>query len=202
MIPFSFYRRTVNALRRRCFALFFSHTFKRFGKNVAIISPDIIEGECFISLGDNVSINTGAWLLALHQNYTLPQLDIGAGTTIGRFAHIVSLREVIIGNNVLIADKVYISDNLHGYEDTTLPIKNQPILFKAPVEIGDNSWIGENVSIIGALIGKHCVIGANSVVTHNIPDYSIAVGSPARVIKRYNSLTQQWTTIDQESTHE
>lgn len=202
MIPFSFYRRALNALGRRCFALFFSHTFKRFGKNVAIISPDIIEGERFISLGDNVSINTRAWLLALHQSDTLPQLDIGAGTTIGRFAHIVALRNVIIGNNVLIADKVYISDNLHGYEDTTTPIKNQPVLFKARVEIGDNSWIGENVSIIGASIGKHCVIGANSVVTHDIPDYSIAVGSPARVIKRYNSLTQQWTTIDQESTHE
>lgn len=202
MIPFSFYRRALNALGRCCFALFFSHTFKRFGKNVAIISPDIIEGERFISLGDNVSINTRAWLLALHQSDTLPQLDIGAGTTIGRFAHIVALRNVIIGNNVLIADKVYISDNLHGYEDTTTPIKNQPVLFKARVEIGDNSWIGENVSIIGASIGKHCVIGANSVVTRDIPDYSIAVGSPARVIKRYNSLTQQWTTIDQESTHE
>lgn len=202
MIPFSFYRRALNALQRRFFTLFFSHTFKRFGKNVAIISPDIIEGERFISLGDNVSINTQAWLLALHQSDTLPQLDIGAGTTIGRFAHIVALRNVIIGNNVLIADKVYISDNLHGYEDTTTPIKNQPVLFKARVEIGDNSWIGENVSIIGASIGKHCVIGANSVVTRDIPDYSIAVGSPARVIKRYNSLTQQWTTIDQESTHE
>lgn len=191
MIPFSFYRRAVNAIRRRCFALFFSHTFKRFGKNVAIISPDIIEGERFISLGDNVSINTQAWLLALNQSDTLPQLDIGAGTTIGRFAHIVALRDVIIGNNVLIADKVYISDNLHGYEDTTTPIKNQPVLFKARVEIGDNSWIGENVSIIGASIGKHCVIGANSVVTRDIPDYSIAVGSPARVIKRYNSSSKE-----------
>ncbi|MDP3301478.1 MAG: acyltransferase [Sulfuricurvum sp.] len=202
MIPFHFYRRAVNTMRRRCFALFFSRTFKRFGKNVAIIAPDIIEGERFISLGDYVSINTKAWLLALRQNDTLPQLDIGKGTTIGRFAHIVAIRDVTIGNNVLIADKVYISDNLHTYEDITQPIMDQPILFKQRVEIGDNSWIGENVSIIGASIGKHCVIGANSVVTRDIPDYSIAVGSPARVIKRYNSLTKQWTTTDQESTHE
>lgn len=202
MIPFHFYRRAVNTMRRRCFALFFSRTFKRFGKNVAIIAPDIIEGERFISLGDYVSINTKAWLLALRQNDTLPQLDIGEGTTIGRFAHIVAIRDVTIGNNVLIADKVYISDNLHTYEDITQPIMDQPILFKQRVEIGDNSWIGENVSIIGASIGKHCVIGANSVVTRDIPDYSIAVGSPARVIKRYNSLTKQWTTTDQESTHE
>lgn len=202
MIPFHFYRRAVNTMRRRCFALFFSRTFKRFGKNVAIIAPDIIEGERFISLGDYVSINTKAWLLALCQNDTLPQLDIGEGTTIGRFAHIVAIRDVTIGNNVLIADKVYISDNLHTYEDITQPIMDQPILFKQRVEIGDNSWIGENVSIIGASIGKHCVIGANSVVTRDIPDYSIAVGSPARVIKRYNSFTKQWTTTDQESTHE
>lgn len=202
MIPFSFYRRALNALRRRCFALFFSHTFKQFGKKVAIISPDIIEGECFISLGDYVSINTQSWLLALKHNDIAPQLVIGEGTTIGRFAHIVALREVIIGKSVLIADKVYISDNLHAYDDPTLPIMHQPILFKQRVEIGDNSWIGENVSIIGASIGKHCVIGANSVVTRDIPDYCVAVGSPARVIKRYNSLTKAWTSTDQESMHE
>jgi acetyltransferase-like isoleucine patch superfamily enzyme len=202
MIPFSFYRRALNALRRRCFSLLFSHTFKRFGKKVAIISPDIIEGERFISLGDYVSINTHAWLLALKHNDIAPQFVIGEGTTIGRFAHIVALREVIIGKNVLIADKVYISDNLHAYEDSTLPIMHQPILFKQRVEIGDNSWIGENVSIIGASIGKHCVVGANSVVTRDIPDYCVAVGSPARVIKRYNSLTKVWTSTDQESMHE
>lgn len=195
MISFSFYKRVMNTLQRHWFAAFFSHTFKQFGKKVAILNPDIIEGERYISLGDYVSINAKVWLLALRQNDTLPQLVIGERTTIGRFAHIVALREVMIGKNVLIADKVYISDNLHAYEDIAQPIMDQPIVFKKSVKIGDNSWIGENVSVIGASIGKHCIIGANSVVTNDIPDYCVAVGTPAQVIKRYNSTTNQWINV-------
>ena len=65
-----------------------------------------------------------------------------------------------------------------------MPIKDQTIEFKGEVIIGENSWIGENVSIVGAKIGKHCVIGANSFVNKDIPDYSIAVGTPAKVIKK------------------
>ena len=69
------------------------------------------------------------------------------------------------------------------------------IKFKSKVFIGDNSWIGENVSIIGASIGKNCIIGANSVVTNNIPDYSIAVGSQAKIIKKYNFNTNKWIKL-------
>jgi len=67
-----------------------------------------------------------------------------------------------------------------------VPIIQQPVKYKGEVVIGKNSWIGENVSIIGAKIGKHCVIGANSFVNSDIPDYSIAVGTPAKVIKKLN----------------
>lgn len=65
----------------------------------------------------------------------------------------------------------------------------QPIIQKGTVEIGEGSWIGENVCIIGAHIGRHCVIGANSIVTKNIPDYSIAVGTPA---KDYDFEKKEW----------
>jgi acetyltransferase-like isoleucine patch superfamily enzyme len=196
MISFSFYARVKKYLQRHWFALFFSHSFKHFGKRVAIISPDIIEGAEYISLENSVSINSKVWLLALKQNTLTPNLTIKEGSALGRFAHIVAIEEVIIGKNVLIADKVYISDNLHDYNDITQPIMHQPVLFKGKVAIGDHSWIGENVSIIGASIGKHCVIGANSVVTHDIPDYCVAVGTPAKVIKRYNLQTKTWITND------
>ena len=93
------------------------------------------------------------------------------------------------------ADKVYISDNLHGYEDIHTPIHRQPIVQNGTVEIGEGSWLGENVCVIGANVGKHCVIGANSVVTRNIPDYSVAVGVPARVVKRYNFETKLWEKV-------
>ena len=97
---------------------------------------------------------------------------------------------------MLIADKVYISDNMHGYEDISLPITRQPIRQCAPVVIGKESWLGENVCVIGASIGKHCVIGANSVVTKSIPDYCIAVGAPARVIKRFDFSNSSWVKLN------
>ncbi len=65
-----------------------------------------------------------------------------------------------------------------------------------PVSIGDRSWLGQNVCVLpGASIGEHCVIGANSVVTSPIPDFSVAVGAPARVIKRYNGKTGGWERV-------
>ena len=64
------------------------------------------------------------------------------------------------------------------------------------VEIGEGSWLGENVCVLGTHIGKHCVIGANSVVTKDIPDYSVAVGIPAKVIKRFDLESKSWRRID------
>lgn len=196
MISYSFYSKAIRYLQRNVFRILFSSGFKYFGKKVSVIRPDIIEGGQYITLKDYASINSSAWLLALKQNDIEPQLIIEEEVTIGRFSHIVALRSVVIQKNVLIADKVYISDNLHTYENIIQPIINQPIVFKNSVKIRENSWIGENVSIIGASIGKHCVIDANSVVTHNIPDYSVAIGSPAKVIKRYNLDTKLWINND------
>lgn len=195
MISYSFYNKFSRYIKRNLFKLFFSYKFKYFGKKVSIIDPDIIEGEEYIALGNYASLNSKAWLLAIKQDNIEPQLIIEDGTTVGRFSHIVALRSVIIGKNVLIADKVYISDNIHGYEDIHQPIMYQSIVFKSEVEIGENSWIGENVSIIGAKIGKHCIVGANSVVTKDIPDYCIVVGIPAKIIKKYDFKTEKWVTI-------
>jgi len=185
-MKYSFYKRIKRVFSRYVFKLFFSNSFKQFGKNVVIQSPDIIEGEEFISLEDYVSIGSQCWLLAYKQDEVDPVLKISKGSVVGRFSHIVSLRKVIIEENVLIADKVYISDNIHSYENTQVPIMNQSVKYKGDVVIGQNSWIGENVSIVGAKIGKNCVIGTNSFVNSDIPDYSIAVGAPAKVIKKLN----------------
>lgn len=192
MISYNFYKRVYNFAMKHLFKLFFSHKFKYFGKNVALISPDSIQGEEYIKINDNTVLNSMAWLLALKTSNRIPILDIGKNVYIGRFFHIVSVEEVIIENNVLIADKVYISDNIHEYININLPIKEQAIKFKNKVIIGESSWLGENVSIIGAQIGKHCIIGSNAVVNDNIPDYCMAVGTPAKIIKRYNNKTKEW----------
>lgn len=175
--------------------VWYSLFFNQIGKNTKIIKPLKLDNVNFIILKNKVTINAHSWLLALPTGNLKPNLQIEEGATIGHFNHITCIDQVYIGKNVLTADKVYISDNYHGYEDIKLPINEQPIKSKGKVYIGENTWIGENVSIISSVVGKNCIIGANSVVTRDIPDYSIAVGSPAKVIKKYNFKTQKWEQV-------
>jgi acetyltransferase-like isoleucine patch superfamily enzyme len=156
------------------------------------VFPFKINGAKFVSIGKKVHINEGAWIMALKNSKKDPVINIGDGSYIGRFVHIVSINKIEICDNVAMADKVYITDNAHNYEDINTLMKEQEILDFGPVVIGENTWLGENACIMGASIGKHCVIGVNAVVTTDIPDYSIAVGSPARVIKQYNFNTKKW----------
>ena len=176
------------------FLIFYKSSFNRFGKHSTLTFPFKVNGAKFISIFKKVHISEGAWLLAMKVKKK-PRIIIGNGSYIGRFSHIVSISKVEICSNVLISDKVYISDNLHAYKDIMKPIKDQEIYEKQSVVIGEHTWIGENVSVIGASVGKHCVIGANSVVTSNIPDYCVAVGIPARIIKKYNNTNGKWEKI-------
>jgi acetyltransferase-like isoleucine patch superfamily enzyme len=170
--------------------------FGKFGKKSRIDAPLKLDGRKNIHIGNNVHIHYRTWLgCEPLTDCKSPELIIDDGSVIGNFNHIYSTSSIRIGKNVLTADKVYISDNLHNYEDPDTPIIKQPIRQLAHVTIGDGSWIGENVCIIGASVGKHCIIGANSVVTHDIPDYCVAVGSPARVIKKYNQESGTWEKV-------
>ncbi len=92
------------------------------------------------------------WLYCRGINNINANLTIGKSSVFGYNNHITCVRNVSIGNFVLTANNVYISDNIHGYEDITRPIIQQPVKFKKAVSIGDGAWIGENVSIIGARI--------------------------------------------------
>jgi len=178
------------------FLIFYHSSFAIFEKKSTIMFPFKINGARFISISRQVHISEGAWILALKINKNNPKITIGKGTYIGRFIHLVGVSKIEIRDNVLISDKVYISDNSHEYKDLSVPIKDQKILELNQVVIGENSWIGENVCVIGASVGKHCVIGANSVVLSDIPDYSIAVGSPAIVIKKYDTSTGNWQKVN------
>lgn len=180
---------------------YYKAVFKHIGRRSKIISPLKIEGYSNISIGSGVTIAYKTWLAAVPLTGVANcKLVIGNGTSIGHFNHIYATSGIVIGENVLTADKVYIADNLHSYEDVSLPVSKQAIKQIKEVYIGDGAWLGENVCIIGSSVGKGCVIGANSVVTKDIPDYCIAVGSPARIIKRYHSTSKTWikTTADGE----
>ena len=167
--------------------------FKNFGFGAVIHSPLKIEGAKNIIIGKAVIVSYKAWLAAVPLTGSDDCiLEIGDGTTIGNFNHIYATSSVILGKKVLTADKVYISDNLHGYERIDLPIMDQPVKQNKRVSIGDGTWIGENVCILGSVIGKNCVVGANAVVTKDIPDFSVAVGNPAKIIKRYCLESKTW----------
>ena len=184
--PYHFFRR-----------LYYRFTLLYFGKKSNIVNPLRIDGKKNIIIKDQVYVGYKTWLAALPltgENECI--LELQDGVTIGHFNHIYATKRIILERNVLTADKVYISDNLHGYQDILTPIKNQPIIQNGEVVIGENSWIGENVCVLGVSIGKHCIIGANSVVTKDIPDYCVAAGIPAKIIKRYCFETKTWRKTD------
>lgn len=111
-------------------------------------------------------------------------VSIGDRCLIGRGSGIVGHLSIEIGDDVWMGHHIYITDQNHGYDDPNLPISRQ-VQPERPVRIGDGSWIGHGSVILpGANIGRHVVIGANSVVSGTIPDHSIAVGAPARVVKQ------------------
>jgi lipopolysaccharide O-acetyltransferase len=125
-------------------------------------------------------------------------LKIGYGFRSGSRLHIGCLKSVTIGNNVLIASDVFISDHSHGNYgesdcDAPITVVNKRKLMQKDVFIDDNVWIGEKVCILpGVNIGKNTIIGAGSIVTSSIPANSIVVGSPAKCIKKYDFFQNKW----------
>lgn len=166
---------------------------RKFGSKSRIVSPLSLDGKENIVIRNRVYIGYKTWLAALPLTGAKEcVLELQDGVIIGHFNHIYATKKIVLERNVLTADRVYISDNLHGYEDINVPIKDQSIIQNQEVVIGESSWLGENVCVLGAKIGKHCVIGSNSVVTKDIPDYCVAVGIPSRIIKRYDFTTKAW----------
>ena len=177
----------------RLFRAIFARRFGSFGRGTSIIFPVGVDGAENIVLGDDVYIAYKTYLAALpHTGQAECRLEIGAGCRIGRFNHIYATQRVVLGAHVLTANNVYISDNLHGYRNPDVPILQQPIVQNGVVEIGEGSWLGHNACVLGARIGRHCVIGANAVVTRDIPDHCVAVGAPATIIRRYDPATLTW----------
>ena len=116
---------------------------------------------------------------------TLPKITIGDDCMIMYRFQCNATRSVQIGNHVLIASNVLITDSDHVIEAGGVPVTRNGKFITQPVRIGNNCWIGQNAVILkGVTIGDHCIIGANSVVTHDVPSGCVAAGSPARVIKK------------------
>jgi len=118
---------------------------------------------------------------------------IGDRTKIGLSNTIIG--PVTIGNDIRLAQNITLSGLNHNYTDVDLPIHVQGVS-TAPIVIEDETWIGANVVVLaGVIIGKHSIVAAGSVVTKDVPAYSVAVGNPARVLKKYNSETKNWEKV-------
>lgn len=189
-----FCKKILSKIYYKSLYYYWKSNLKSFGIGSKIIDPLYVQGTKNIIIGSDVLIQHKSWLAALPLTGSIKsELIIEDKCVIGHFNEIFATKSIILEKNVLTADRVYISDNLHGYTDVNMPIMNQPIIQNGTgLRIGEGSWIGVGVAILGANIGKHCVIGANSVVTKDIPDYSVAVGIPAKVIKHYDQETQKW----------
>lgn len=160
--------------------------------------PFDIRGKRFISISKGFTTGVGCRLEAYPVNSN-KVLFIGENVQINDYVHITAMENVSIGNNVLMASKIYISDCTHGSYSGDNNDSNPKVnpsdrpLFSSPVLIKDNVWLGESVSVLpGVTIGEGTIVGANSVVTKNLPDFVIAVGIPAKPIKKFNFQSQKW----------
>jgi Acetyltransferase (isoleucine patch superfamily) len=160
--------------------------FRRLGARSTLSLPIRLHGTEHIAIGERVFVGPNSWLEVLSPEEKRPQpaLQIGDGTSIAGFCTITSRRGVVIERNVLIARYAYISDHAHAHAAQDLPIKEQGIADVAPVRIREGAWLGQNVVVCpGVTIGRNAVIGANSVVKTDVPDFCVAVGAPARVVR-------------------
>lgn len=143
-------------------------------------------------IGPRVSLSAG--IAPGQQMVTDPVVSIGDRVLIGRGSHIVGHFRIEIGDDVQTGPYVYITDQNHGYTDPDQPIGIQMPTEK-PVVVGAGSWLGAGVVVLpGALIGRNVAVGAGSVVTGPLPDHCVAVGAPARVIRRYTAA-EGWRAV-------
>jgi|TARA_B110000263_G_scaffold52468_1_gene43915 acetyltransferase-like isoleucine patch superfamily enzyme len=170
--------------------------FGSFGSGTCISWPTgYVFGERWIHLGEDTLVGShvtlSAGMVPGQQMVTDPVVRIGDRCLIGRGSAIVGHLSIDIGDDVFTGMNVYITDQNHGYEDLDMPIGTQ-LPSEDPVVIGADSWIGSGAVILpGARIGRHVVVGANSVVRGEIPDYSVVVGSPGRVVRRHDGTAWQ-----------
>ncbi|MBU3607773.1 DapH/DapD/GlmU-related protein [Polynucleobacter nymphae] len=180
-------RYSIPDLIRLTWSLFITFIF--FNKARLIRQPTRIRGYRNILFGKDFTTGQYCRIEAGDKSDNTPSLIFGNNVQINDKCHIGAFNQIKIGNNVLIASGVFISDHDHGsmnLEDLLISPASRRLVY-APVTIEDNVWIGENVVILkGVKIGSSSVIAAGAVVTSDVPSFSLAAGVPARIIKQVN----------------
>lgn len=188
-----FYRRIGHIVRTG----YYKSLFFQLYSDCRIMNHPFISGAKMIKVDHHVVIGRYCTITAALSNKYISQIKIhiGENCMFGDFNHITAVNNIIFGKGVRTGSNVLITDNSHGHTDGRFPAEfdmkpnDKPIVSSGPVIIGNNVWIGDKVSILPDVrIGDGVVIGANSVVTHNIPSYCIVAGSPAKIVRRIKAL--------------
>jgi abequosyltransferase len=176
-----------------------TYPFEGCGTGVSIhYSCDIQRGYAHrIRIGDSVLIDRDVWVnVPLVSDRSEPTLIIGAGSNIGRRSVISAINQVCIRENVLFAPGVFVTDHNHQYLDANVPIMTQGVTAGGTVIIEENSWLGYGSMVLAGggevVVGRNSVVGAYSVVTKSCPPFSVLVGNPARVVKRFDPGSGMW----------
>jgi len=177
-------------LRYRLWSQWHGARFARCGSAALIRAPRKIIGGRYISVGTGFDVFPGLRIEAidchLGKKFS-PAITIGDRVSINYDCHIGCVNEITIGNDVLLASRVYVSDHSHGatnYSDIDLSPSERLVHSKGPVIIEDGVWIGEGACILpGVRIGRHAIVGANAVVTRDVAPYTIVAGIPAQAIR-------------------
>lgn len=181
-------------VKREVKSVLYTKRFKKFGNNSVLYKPLIISAYSDISIGDNTTILNGA-RMQVYNDLTGrdSKLEIGNNCYIGYNNTFLAGGDIIIEDGVLMASNILISSENHSVNPEDDKYYMDQKLKCESVVIGEGSWLGENCKILPDVkIGKKCVIGAGSIVTKSIPDYCIAVGNPAKIIKKYDFNQHKW----------
>ena len=193
-------RKVMIYFRRNKFVKEFKHCEKSSGFGDKGFGKDcLLLGKENMSVGANSWFGKGCEFIAYNSHFAQSlssNLTIGDNVRITSRCRITCAGNIVIENDVLIAPDCFITDHNHGMDPTYVGgYSSQPIQVK-DVRIKEGVWLGQRVSVMpGVTIGAHSIIGANSVVTHDVPDYAIAVGIPAKVIKKWNFKNKVWEKI-------
>lgn len=188
-------------VKRDIVTALYTKKFEKFGHDSVLYHPLCIRGRENICIGNQTTILNGV-RMQVYNDLTGKQskIKIGDNCYIGYNNTFLAGGNITLEDGVLMASNILISSENHSINPESPDYYMDQKLSCAPIIVGEGTWIGEKVSILsGVTIGKKCVIGAGSIVTKDIPDFSIAVGSPAKVIKKYNFNTHEWENANVEN---
>lgn len=196
--PFSIKMKIVNNLYLRYKCALFGKIFSLSWGKCSTIDKAIFCSYEHLHIGNNVTIGKHARIETINkwqEAIFYPEIIIGNDVSIGQRLTLVAGSKLVIGNACVISYDVTITDIDHEYKQINVGIAVQPLIINE-TKIGDGCFIGSGVKILaGTKLGEHCIVGANSIVRGQFPDHCVLVGSPAKIIKKFNNINNIWEKV-------